>query len=140
MVVAEGTKEETVVEGTKGSACVLSRFDHVGLFATLWTIACLPMGFSNQGYWSGLPHPPPEDLPNPGITPAKPTSPALSGMFFTTNATSEAPDIRKGYSQRSGNCCSPGLETVNWYLAFHCQRCCCWWSCCSHGTHASPKP
>ena len=84
MVVAEGTKEETVVEGTKGSACLLSRFDHVGLFATLWTIACLPMGFSNQGYWSGLPHPPPEDLPNPGIAPAKPTSPALSGMFFTT--------------------------------------------------------
>ena len=34
MVVAEGKKEETAVEETKGSACVLSRFDHVGLFAT----------------------------------------------------------------------------------------------------------
>ena len=28
------------------------------------------MGFSRQEYWSGLPCPPPEDLPNHGITPA----------------------------------------------------------------------
>ena len=37
--------------------CVLSRFSHVQLFATLCTIACplpLSMGFSQQGYWSGL--------------------------------------------------------------------------------------
>ena len=27
------------------------------------------MGFSRQEYWSGLPFPPPEDLPNPGIEP-----------------------------------------------------------------------
>ena len=140
MVVAEGKKEETAVEEAKGSACVLSHFDHVGLFATLWTIARLPMGFSNQEYWSGLPCPPPEDLHNLEIAPTKPTSPTLSGMFFTTNATSEAPDIRKGYSQRSGNCCGPGLETMNWYLVSHCQRRCCRWSCCSHRTHASPKP
>ena len=32
------------------------------------------MGFSRQEYWSGLPFPSPEDLPNPGI---KPRSPAL---------------------------------------------------------------
>ena len=32
------------------------------------------MGFSRQEYWSGLPFPSPEDLPNPGI---KPGSPAL---------------------------------------------------------------
>ena len=32
------------------------------------------MGFSRQEYWSGLPHPPPGDLPNPGI---EPRSPAL---------------------------------------------------------------
>ena len=44
---------------------------------TPWTIACqapLSMGFSRQKYWSGLPFPPPEDLPNPGI---EPRSPAL---------------------------------------------------------------
>ena len=39
------------------------------------------MGFSRQAYWIGLPFPPPEDLPYPGI---KPGSPALAGKFFTT--------------------------------------------------------
>ena len=29
--------------------------------------APLSLGFSRQEYWSGLPHPPPGDLPNPGI-------------------------------------------------------------------------
>ena len=37
--------------------------------------APLSMGFSRQEYWSGLPCPPPGDLPNPGI---KPASPALN--------------------------------------------------------------
>ena len=36
--------------------------------------APLSMGFSRQEYWSGLPFPSLEDLPNPGI---KPRSPAL---------------------------------------------------------------
>ena len=43
---------------------------HVQLFVTPWTVAHqapLPMGFSRQEYWSGLPCPPPGDLPNPGI-------------------------------------------------------------------------
>ena len=50
---------------------------HVRLFATPWTAACqapLSMGFSRQEYWSELPFPPPQDLPNPGI---EPRSPAL---------------------------------------------------------------
>ena len=38
-----------------------------------WTIAC-PCRFSKQEYWSGLPCPPPGDLPNPG---AEPSCPAL---------------------------------------------------------------
>jgi len=42
------------------------------------------MKFSKQEYWSGLPFPPPEDLPNPGIKPEFPTPPALAGRFFTT--------------------------------------------------------
>ena len=45
---------------------------HAGLFATLWTAALqapLSMGFSRQEYWSGLPFPPSEDLPDPGIEP-----------------------------------------------------------------------
>ena len=61
-------------------ACVLSQFSHVRLFATLWTIARqapLSMGFSRQAYWSGFSCPPPGDLPNPGIKPEFPVSPAL---------------------------------------------------------------
>ena len=45
-------------------------------FATSWTIACqapLSMEFSSQEYWSGLPCPPPGDLPDPGIKPRSPT-------------------------------------------------------------------
>ena len=73
-------------------ACVLSRFSCVWVFATLWTVALqvpLSMGFSKQ-YWSGLPCPPPGDLPCPGIEPEVLTSPALIGGFFTTRATWEA--------------------------------------------------
>ena len=35
------------------------------------------MGFPRQEYWSGLPWPPPGDLPDPGIEPRSPASPAL---------------------------------------------------------------
>ena len=41
-----------------------------------WTVACqalLPMGFSRQEYWSGLPLPSPGDLPDPEIEPGFPT-------------------------------------------------------------------
>ena len=48
------------------------------------------MGFSKQEYWSGLPCPPPEDLPDPKIKLMSLMSPALAGGFFTTNATWEA--------------------------------------------------
>ena len=49
------------------------------------------MGFSWQGYWSGLPCPPPGDLPYPCIKPVFPKSPALAGRLFTTIATWEVP-------------------------------------------------
>ena len=47
---------------------------------TPWTVAYqapLFMGFSRQEYWSGLPFPPPGDLPNPGIEPTSLSPPAL---------------------------------------------------------------
>ena len=59
--------------------CVLSCLSHVQLFVTLWTVVCqapLSMGFSRQEYWSGLPCPPPGDLPDPGIEPMSLMSPA----------------------------------------------------------------
>ena len=61
-------------------ARMLSHFSCVQLFVTVWTVACqapLSMGFSRQEYWSGLPCPPPGDLPDPGI---KPTSLASSAQ------------------------------------------------------------
>ena len=39
----------------------------------------LSMGFPRQQYWSGLPFPSPEDLPNPGIEAA---FPALTGGLY----------------------------------------------------------
>ena len=74
---------------------MLSRFSHVRLFATLWTAAChapLPMGFSRQEYWSGLPFPLPGDLPNPRIELIS-QYPDLAGGFFTTSPTWEAPEL-----------------------------------------------
>ena len=67
-------------------------FSHVQIFGTLWTVARqapLSMGFSRRERWSGLPCPPPGDLPSGGIEPLM--SPALAGGFFTTSASWEAP-------------------------------------------------
>ena len=64
---------------------MLSCFNYVQFFLTLWTVACqdpLSLGFSRQKYWSGLLGPPAGDLPDPRI---KHASPALVGRFFTTD-------------------------------------------------------
>ena len=64
---------------------VLSCFNRVQLFATLWTIAHqapLSMGFSRQEYWRGLTCPPPGDLSDLGIKLSSLMSPALAGRFF----------------------------------------------------------
>ena len=74
-----------------GRACVSSRIRH---FVTPWTEAhqaLLPMEFSRQEYWSGLPFLTAGNLPDPGIEPVSFESPALAGGFFITCATSEAP-------------------------------------------------
>ena len=55
-------------------------FSHVQLFATPWTVAhkaLLFRRFPRQEYWSGLPCPPPGELPNPGIEPTFPAASAL---------------------------------------------------------------
>ena len=67
---------------------MLSCFSCVQLFAICQ--APLSMGFSRQESWTGLPCPPPGDLPDPGIKPASVRYPALIGMFFTTSTTWEA--------------------------------------------------
>ena len=85
--------------------CVPSCFSHVQLFVTPWTVAHqapLSIGFSRQEYQSGLPFPPPGDLPNPGIKPRSLISPALVGGFFTTSATWEA--------------CLDNLQNLSWQI------------------------
>ena len=73
----------------------------VRLFSTPWTVArqvSPSVGFSRQEYWSGLPFPSPEDLPDPGM---EPRSPALQAEALT----SEPPRIAsesKTKSKKSG--------------------------------------
>ena len=65
------------------------------LFAAQWTVAHqapLPMEFSKQEYWSGLPFSSPGIFPTQGsnphlLCPVSLASPALAGGFFTTSAT-----------------------------------------------------
>ena len=57
------------------SAALLSCFSCARLFETPWTVARqspLSTGFPRQESWSGLPFPPPGDLPNPEMEPESP--------------------------------------------------------------------
>ena len=56
------------------------------VFQAPWSIR-----FSKQEYCSGLPCPPPDNLHEPGIEPTSLTSPPLTGRFFITSTTWEAP-------------------------------------------------
>ena len=61
---------------------MLSHVSRVQLFVTFWTGALqvpLFMGLPRQEYWSGMPCPPPGNLPNPGIEPMSLMSPAQAG-------------------------------------------------------------
>ena len=72
---------------------VLVTLSPVQIFAISWTVAHqapLPMEFSSQEYWSGLPFPTPGDLPDPGIKPTSLELPALVGGFFITSTTWKA--------------------------------------------------
>ena len=66
-------KRQNYNRGSMKTARVLSCYSCAWLSETPWTVAHqapLSMGFSRQEYWSGLPCPPPGDLPTPGIKPA----------------------------------------------------------------------
>ena len=81
--------------------CVLCRFSHVQVFATVWTVthqSPLSMGFSRQGYWSRALL---QDLSDPGI---EPMCLALASGFFTHGAIWEA---QEGYAVPAK---APGLD------------------------------
>ena len=74
------------------AACMLSH-SIMSHSATPWTAAHqapLPMEFSRQEYWSGLPFPPPRDLSNPGIEHASLASPTLADRFFLTESSGKS--------------------------------------------------
>ena len=101
-------------------ACVLSCFSRVWLFEIPWTVehqAPLSTGFSRQEYWSGLPCPPPEDLPDPGIVPVSCMFPALTGGFFTTSTTWEGLSVLCEGPQFSSICANihPLLHIISRY-------------------------
>ena len=70
----------TVWATREAHACIRSLFIYVLIFVIPWIVACqasLSMGFSQHEYLSGLPCPPPGDLPDPGIEPTSLAVPAL---------------------------------------------------------------
>ena len=70
----------TPISASNSQPCAQS-LSCVQLFETSWTVACqapLSMGFPRQEYWSGLPFPPPGNLPSVGIEPESPASPELA--------------------------------------------------------------
>ena len=74
---------------------MLSRFNPVRLLTpqAVSHHSPLSMGFSQQKHWSGLPCPPPGDLPNPGI---KPRSPTLQGDSLPSEPPGKPKDTRVG--------------------------------------------
>ena len=61
--------------------------------------ASLSMGFFRQEYWSGLPFPPPGHLPNPGIEPTSPVSPALQADSLPTKLLGK-PLVHLNYEEK----------------------------------------
>ena len=94
--------------GSYSDCMLLSRFSSVWLFATQWTVACkapLSMGFSRQEYYSGLPCPPPGDLPDPRD---RTCVSCIAGGFFTTEP-SRKPKSPRGLVKTDCRTSSLGL-------------------------------
>ena len=94
--------KEKIVQPLGQGPSSTSRNTHNNIFWALYRTKCVPaqscstlcspracqaprsMEFPRKEYWIGLPFPPPENLPNPGIKPKSLVSPALAGKFFIT--------------------------------------------------------
>ena len=75
------------ISPNKNNMSKVKSLSRVQLFETPSTgtyQAPLSMRFSGQEYWRGLPFSSPRDLPNLGIKPASPVSPALQADSLPT--------------------------------------------------------
>ena len=91
---------------------------------TPWTVACqapLSTGFSRREYWSGWPFPLPKDLPNPGIEPESPVSPALLTNSLPTEPSGNYLHIKNRLSLRSTDV-TQSVVTICWELYSECGR------------------
>ena len=68
------------------------------------------MEFSRQEYWSGFPFPIPGDLPDPGIGPSLPVSPALRTDSFPLGTSLVAQMVKKLPAMQETQGQSQGLE------------------------------
>ena len=105
---------------SKQSPACACMFSHIQLFATPWTVAhqaLLSMGFSRQEYWSKLPFPPSGELPDPGIKPESPVSPALLSGFFTTEPPGKVPK-RNGFPSK--------MQVTFPFMDEYCNQCFYW--------------
>ena len=75
-----------ILWGQDPKCAVLRSFNCVQLFATPWTVdyqAPLSIGFSWEEYWTGLPCPPPGDLPDAAMEPVSSFISCIASRFFT---------------------------------------------------------
>ena len=87
-----------------------------------------PWGFSRQEYWSGLPCPPPEDLPNPGI---KSRSPALQAdslpseppgwEAYLAHSRHSINSCKNKYYAANKNSCNRKIFKIYCFSAFMCS-------------------
>ena len=74
----------------------------------------LSMGLSWQAYWSRLPFPPTEGLPDPGFKPSSPVASALAGRFFNTELLGKPSKMFYNITQIS----LPILKLSKYLMAF----------------------
>ena len=85
--------------------------------------ATLSIGFPRQEHWSGLPFPPPGDLPDPGIKPASLASlasPALTGrLFLAWEEGKSADSAQHGLREAERTPAIQSRRELHWELTAH---------------------
>ena len=103
-------------------SCVCVSLSRVQLFATLWTVACqapLSMGFFRQDFWSGLPFPPPEDLPDLGLNPRLLCLLHCRQILYPLSHEGSPPYPLRTHQLVGQNCCQQINSQVG---EFNCQK------------------